>query len=288
MKSKVIAALVAVGMMVSVANATDVYKLKVDGIGLGDSYNKIKKKLPCQSSKRVLSSGGYAIDCTINNSNNRITKDSHFIFDQNDRVTEIHFFTKMYSASESDIDSEINRFKSIYGEPDMTAQYKLGWKSEGNKNGFSKDICWGKCKKEYKEDPAYSVGDTINGGDLYLLIGTNSFNLDYFSVSIDLQDRKADERRTFDKMNKISADNIDKKIQKLHNKSQVTWKVKSKFDNPKSYDPEHSATVYNISCSNGKSDVVSYFYNMQYGQYSVSGRAGMESLDEAANSICGN
>lgn len=68
--------------------------------------------------------------------------------------------------------------------------------------------------------------------------------------------------------------------------SGADYKITSKFDNPKPYDPEHSVTVYNISCSNGKSDVVSYFYNMKYGQYFVLGKAGMQSLDEAANHIC--
>ena len=43
MRNKVATALVAVGMMVSVAGAADVTKFKIDGIGLGDSYDKIKK-----------------------------------------------------------------------------------------------------------------------------------------------------------------------------------------------------------------------------------------------------
>ena len=42
-RNKVATALVAVGMMVSVAGAADVTKFKIDGIGLGDSYDKIKK-----------------------------------------------------------------------------------------------------------------------------------------------------------------------------------------------------------------------------------------------------
>jgi hypothetical protein len=74
----------------------------------------------------------------------------------------------------------------------------------------------------------------------------------------------------------------------VYSNTTSSWTIKSKFDNPKSYDPEHSATVYSISCSNGNSDVVSYYYNQKYGQYYTTGKAGMDSLEDAANYICGN
>ena len=42
MRSKVITALVAMWMMASIVNATDVTKFKIDGVGLGDKYSAKK------------------------------------------------------------------------------------------------------------------------------------------------------------------------------------------------------------------------------------------------------
>ncbi|MDD4855636.1 MAG: DUF1566 domain-containing protein [Sulfuricurvum sp.] len=67
------------------------------------------------------------------------------------------------------------------------------------------------------------------------------------------------------------------------------YELSTLLNNPKSYDPDNSAIIYNVHCSNGKSDIVSYFYNKKYvGQYFVVGTSGKETLDEAANYICKN
>lgn len=270
MRSKVITALVAVGMMMSVAGAADVAKLKIEGIGLGDNFDKVKKNLPCKANKRMLKNGGYVVNCAISNYDN---SNINIIFDQKNLATEVSIY-KLYSYIK-DFNTIKSYIISKYGKPDAEA-INLSDKDFGYY-----ELCYGDC-----EVTDYNGGG-INLGNKYLVVRLeNLFVPSKSQLKVELSDRGANDKRISKAKDNF---NVDEAMQKLHQDSKVTWKVKSKFDNPKSYDPEHSATIYNISCSNGKSDVVSYFYNKQQGiQYFTAGRAGMATLDEAANSICGN
>ncbi len=304
MKSKVIAALVAMGMMASIVSATVVSKNgiakdSVTGLEWQDNepYTDAEMKAYFKDTNNgKVGNWEYSTQYCENLS----------LGGKNDwRLPNIYELTMLLDNTKSSysIDSGLSinsGFQNIY-----TGYY---WSSTTNTSvtsgswavnfDGSSDIFDSKSGSGYVRCVR---GKQLNFNHLDIFkksgkVKVSQENIDKISPVVQAKKKKEAEIAAKEKAKKEAKEQAERDRQTRQNNSTtpssnsyVSWKVKSKFDNPKSYDPEHSATIYNISCSNGKSDVVSYFYNKQQGiQYFTAGRAGMATLDEAANSICVN
>ncbi|MDD3466275.1 MAG: DUF1566 domain-containing protein [Campylobacterales bacterium] len=70
----------------------------------------------------------------------------------------------------------------------------------------------------------------------------------------------------------------------------VSWQIRWRNKDYRQSDPESSTETIMITCSNGTESAVTYFYNStrNYKPYYTRGNYNFSSLEEAANHICGN
>lgn len=151
MKKAILGLLFAVGSVC----ATDVSQMKILGIGLGDKYENIKKKLPCN--KRADYESFFEVSCSDGKSNFTVA------FDGKKEVYNIS--RRLEFSVEPDWDKIQNDLIEKYGEPTLHAQ-------DSDMHYYVDGFCWGSCKRGSGQNPA--MGDRIQSSlEVNILHGKN-------------------------------------------------------------------------------------------------------------------
>ncbi|MCI5209225.1 MAG: hypothetical protein D3910_10620 [Candidatus Electrothrix sp. ATG2] len=138
----------------------DVSKFDIKGIHLGDSYSKIKNKIPCSNpivdKRYVDGSDKYIyntlVDCTYDKEGG-----FYLIFSRDKKITEIHKGF-LFPDVQPDHKQLIKKIISKYGQPTMSTNCTSD--SEGN----SFKMCWGDCIKYDLKNNRYWHGASIKPG----------------------------------------------------------------------------------------------------------------------------
>jgi hypothetical protein len=131
--------------------ATDVSQMKILGIGLGDKYENIKKKLPCQDKKNTLIGKtlvGFSVECS--NSKEEI----EISFDHKNEIYSIDREIKF--EIEPDLDMLYQDVGKRYGEPNVIG----GTQSPV----FAKTYCYGDCFLDRYNDGSGTMANGSNKG----------------------------------------------------------------------------------------------------------------------------
>lgn len=112
--------------------ASDVSQMKILGIGLGDKYEAIKNKLPCQN-KQEDSSANFSVECKTK------SEELEVRFGFKDDVLKV--YRRIYFSQEPDWNVVIKDIFSKYGMPDI----------QRNNDSFN-TYCWGACNSEATSD----------------------------------------------------------------------------------------------------------------------------------------
>ncbi|NOT84847.1 MAG: hypothetical protein HOP02_08740 [Methylococcaceae bacterium] len=158
-----------VSSLVFADNAVDSFDIK--GVHLGDNYNQIKNKLPCNNVKtsaigemqwiRQVGCGGYTIfgqEFVIN-------------FDHDSNVVSVVRNQKF--EVEPNFQKIKEQIYSKYGEPDAIGSIRTGIANPNN--GSEESFCWGYCSNKNGDTPYFegSSAEPTNQG--------LSFNVRYYS-----------------------------------------------------------------------------------------------------------
>ena len=285
------AALVAVGMMVSVASAVDVTKLKIDGVGLGDSYDKIKQKLPCKNpSERILykTYKGEKITsqyiCEVNKDIGR----ELFVVNVDNHNKVMSIAKNIYFNTEPDFGTIKNQIKNTYGEPDYSSELiNQGENEHKIMLGYGDDNCEVKQVDDGTDMSCYSSKKTTFSVRIWKHKYLNRDNRGSAWLTVQINDPMMEKKAEEYWQLRLKNEAIKPPLSSAQRYN--SWTTGYVFKNTSETYAPFKYISTEINCANGTNGTVFNYYarDTSY-RYIVNVTNSFKTFDEAANYICGN
>lgn len=274
MKTMGLIVLVIIGMMTTVVSAADIAKFKIDGNGLGDSYDNVKKKLSCKEKPFDDGAGGWYISCK-NTDNQQID----LKLDSKGKVYVIE--KEVVYKSKPDWELIKKDIITKYASPSIVTTMM-----PANKEYFSTALIWSTgcyaldASKKYNGYTGEYPHCDFSGNSFSINIKGEDNRIRFQLISRDIENAHVNSDR---------AKNLRKNIEEKSSHSYNSWSIVSKNKVKDSGNSLQSFESIDIKCSDGTKGYINNFYNLSTSyRYFANGKNSFNSIEEAANNICGN